>query len=556
MNKVLLIIIALIATLSSCNKEPEASSNPKFSQQNFKNESNIYVNGNILVFEDIETFNQHLLNLKTNDSDEEQLNINYSTLGLDQDIEEGNFYTEYPYSKLFENSVGFTSLRSIEEKEIRIAMENDSEFNSIIHDPFQKSVLNSDGAVQVGCRTYFLKDKMRQIVIANNDQDAYNTVKNLENVHESIFLNGVRTYTEESQSTFFDKINASPCPIEKKHVDLRIAKILNTDGSYTLDNISFVDNNCNEPCYEWIYSDGSTSRGKNPNRTFFDNDIVAVRLLEDCDPVLPPIDSLEIRLLCQLGSGNINNPAPFEEVLDMFDVDLTLCLFTPKPDFGSPWTSEVLNWSYSVPEFDVESGILPPDSGEIWNYFGSQDIVVEICHYVEPWNPAPCCGYFLVKKCCTESICDFTEHEKDSHRMTFSNSEEWKIDVEGAVTKDGIGLWSFPGEIKSKMIIYRRENGSSGSWKKRCPDEARMDMWGTWKNKDENCKTYHAKDYNELHSHRTDCDDNQQISLDANGARILKVCDTYDGSMVSAFSIKVDGEWKEYDNGKPLVVYD
>jgi len=38
-----------------------------------------------------------------------------------------------------------------------------------------------------------------------------------------------------------------------------------------------------------------------------------------------------------------------------------------------------------------------------------------------------------------------------------------------------------------RLIIFQRRNGS---WEDTCPDERKIDMWGTYVDQDENCREY------------------------------------------------------------------
>ena len=126
------------------------------------------------------------------------------------------------------------------------------------------------------------------------------------------------------------------------------------------------------------------------------------------------------------------------------------------------------------------------------------------------------------------------------------------MDVDGAVKREGILPSSWPGEVDARMIIFQRRNGR---WEDTCPDEGKIDMWGTYVDQDENCREYSVDNVDSLHPHRTDCDENQQAILDHNGARVLTQCNNTVGSLVAEFAIKIDGEWREYRDGEPLVVY-
>lgn len=149
--------------------------------------------------------------------------------------------------------------------------------------------------------------------------------------------------------------------------------------------------------------------------------------------------------------------------------------------------------------------------------------------------------------------CEGFASNEDQFEVEFNNGETWRFDVDGAVKRDDIGPSAFPGEVAARMIIFKRRN--NGRFDDTCPDEGRIDVWGTYVDKDENCAEYGTANQPSLHPHRTDCDENQQAFLDHNGARVLTICSNPVGSLVADFSIKVDGEWRSCGNGEPLVIY-
>lgn len=176
------LLIGAVFLFISCSKEltiDDVSQNK--SDVLLRSSNQIVING-MLHFDSYKQFEQYIEELKIDENDSEQVTQAYSELGVDLSSDYLPNLTFFPVSLRQEQLIeGFTSARKLEEDIINNAFERgDDSINSIIENPFLKSVLNSDYSVHIGSRIFKFFDNGGIVIILDNNWTAFDSVKNLD----------------------------------------------------------------------------------------------------------------------------------------------------------------------------------------------------------------------------------------------------------------------------------------------------------------------------------------------------------------------------------------
>ncbi len=274
---ILAVVCVVAFTLLQCAKEaltikPLMGSNIQFRS------GDEYVQNGMLVLKDHARFQELLDELRESEDTQAERDSLYEKLGITAAMRDlDTNYTDHPACMKFELDLGFTSMRRVEEDELFALLNSgDQEAISIIGDPYGKTLLNQDGAIQVETRVFkFLKSGL-VAVVGNEDIDVYDGL-NVQDESEivegfNLRLGGVHG---DKISEFY-QVDASGNIIQsEEYVDVRVDQYTNADKEITLVNASFIEYaDHTQASFKWIYSDQTYFVGKNPDRTFEDGDMV------------------------------------------------------------------------------------------------------------------------------------------------------------------------------------------------------------------------------------------------------------------------------------------
>lgn len=239
------------------------------------------VSDSILTFTSFQHLWDFIDYLKTQESDTAVVNTAFTKLNINTNSTEGGNYTDHPVCLKFEYDQGYVSKRRIEEDYVISQLNSgDDVINSIVGNPYWKSVLNKYGALRIDNRIYRFFDDGGIVIIANNDLFTYAKIKNLpfESISERYNL---RKSSEEREnwSKFYNLSTDGQISSLKKVKDVKINALNIGSGKFQVLNCSFYESS--SVVFEWVYPNGTTSTGLNPNGTFNENDLLKLKVHHD-----------------------------------------------------------------------------------------------------------------------------------------------------------------------------------------------------------------------------------------------------------------------------------
>lgn len=536
----LLLFLALLL-LISCGKEELLKNPDKSVQLRSSIQPNFSISDGIIHFDDNQAFADQMKELIQNERNEET-RAELSSLYSSEDFDDHP--SCYSCNDL-EQANSFISLRKMEQDAKETRAETEDAYIGFIKDEYLKTLLNSDGVISIGKRFYVYLNDSQYAVIANNDRETLSTFLAAKKLGEIQPGYNTRIVNRASESMIFDTATESEVLPNKHITELNIVQKENSDGSITLLNKSFIELEEGTPYFLWKYEDGSTSTGRTPNRTFTYDENVTVKVHSEgsppggppitCGPYYPPVlDSTLTLRACDLGTNAIEF---------YYNYDPVTCTYTFKnPGYYHKFTVKSTGFSVNWNKDSWSSALLPSGPNEI-----------ELC-VATPRKSGGyqiCCGTFIITPCGgpdgADIDCDEEEGVVEDQQIWYNiNGKRWKMEVMVWVESKGLfGGWSRPDEVGSRMTIYKwRKKWGKWKWRDECPDVGHTTLTGEYYDTDEDCAIYNANEFR----WRFDCDNNQQINIDHNGAR------KYAGQLGGTFRMKIDGTWYPYDDGNQLVL--
>lgn len=237
------------------------------------------VNHGLLTFENINEiqplinwFIEQETNMSSRDSAFEEIGIPISK--LDSFFR----YTDHPVCKKFENTLGYTSLRSIEEYELFDRLDASDTISSIIINPQYKTIQNEYGAFKVGERILKVFPSGMTVVISNSDYTLYNAIKDLpeESINDTFNLRKIGAIDSVGNG-FYTKVISPFGFITHSKKELRFKSTINPDSSVSYTNVSFIEyEDGTRPSFTYTYPDLSTTTGTHPTKSVSTTDSIKV----------------------------------------------------------------------------------------------------------------------------------------------------------------------------------------------------------------------------------------------------------------------------------------
>lgn len=230
----------------------------------------ITVDNGMLSFSNPNDIQATLDYLREAESTQAKIDSAYASIGITPAMRDSTIrYTDHPVCKKFETDLGFTSQRSYEEYDIFDKMDNGDSLNSIVDNPYFKTLQNQFGCLKVGNRIIKAFPSGTRIIIGNNDYNLYNSVKALDEnqISESYNLR-ITGIIDSINNEFYTKID-SPFHLTTNYVkDIKFVSTLNDDSTITISNSTFIEySDGSQPTYQYLYSNQTTSSGIQPTQT-------------------------------------------------------------------------------------------------------------------------------------------------------------------------------------------------------------------------------------------------------------------------------------------------
>ncbi len=273
-----LFLLASMATITitmisfwGCQKET-LSNNDTMEVQAIMSTSifpNAQVTNGMLEVQNLDEISQITAYLAEEEKKENSLTAAYDQLEISQETrDELGAYTRHPVCKTFEQQKGYLSARTKEEDwKFAEAIETNFETSTSLSvlDPFFKTVLNQYNAVKVGKRILMYFETGELVVIANEDFNAYNSIKNLPIEQISDAYN-IRVISQESDE--LHEIDDLGNTTNTKYIkNLRLHRHFKANGFVTLLNNSLIEYmDGSDAIFHWTFQDGTTYTGNNPDR--------------------------------------------------------------------------------------------------------------------------------------------------------------------------------------------------------------------------------------------------------------------------------------------------
>ncbi|MFN0214620.1 MAG: PKD domain-containing protein [Saprospiraceae bacterium] len=273
-----LFLAAAIVLFEFCSKEKTFSNNDNISYSASNRDIEIpTVADSILTFNSFEHLWGFVDYLRSQEADSALVNSAFVQLGIDPNAVEGN-NTDHPICLNFEHGKGYLSVRALEENYINSELNagNDT-INSIVANPYWKTVLNKYGSVRVGSRVYRFFDEGGVVIIANNDISIYNAIKYLpfEQITDSYNLR--KSSVDAQEWSKYHNVSSAGQTVSTIQIkDVKIAQVNPNNNAIQISNCSFYESN--GVSYEWVYANGLTSTGVNPNKTFVENEALQLKV--------------------------------------------------------------------------------------------------------------------------------------------------------------------------------------------------------------------------------------------------------------------------------------
>jgi hypothetical protein len=228
----------------------------------------------MLNFSSFDDFNDFIKSLKDQESDAQQVNVAYASLGINTTAESIINLTDNPICLITEMAInGFSSARKVEETSINTALNQGLDVNSVIIDPYWKTALNADNAVHIGKRIYKYYPNGGIAMVLNNDWALYESIRlsSYESLHQTFNL--IVTSEDSYKSNEFFNLNSDGSILSEKPIfsPNTICNVTN-EGKLNVQNISEVESTTGNVTYQWKYSDNSISNGLNPDKSIGKNE--------------------------------------------------------------------------------------------------------------------------------------------------------------------------------------------------------------------------------------------------------------------------------------------
>jgi hypothetical protein len=273
----LLVFWSLLGLFAGCKKENTISS--AFSSVSERSETAPMIDHGMLKFSGYKAAENFVKSMQLQEENVQLVKNAYAALGVDTAAEATVNLTDHPLCLLHDRSLSFVSKRQIEEVAINTALDNGEEVFSIVSDPYWKTILNADGSVILGNRIYRYFDNGGIVIIPNMDWAAYASIstKQFDQIRQDYNIL-VTSVESDSWALCFD-LDSDSHVLQEKFIKVpRFEYLNNGNGSFSLKNLSLTESVYGANSFQWKYSDGSTSTGREPNRNFSTDEQLLVKI--------------------------------------------------------------------------------------------------------------------------------------------------------------------------------------------------------------------------------------------------------------------------------------
>jgi hypothetical protein len=173
----------------------------------------------MLNFSSFADFNGFIKSMQDQESDVQQVNSAYASLGINTTAESIPNLTDNPVCLTTEMAIsGFTFARKVEEVSINTALNQGLDVNSVILNPYWKTALNADNAVHIGKRIYKYYPNGGVAMVLNNDWSLYETIRlsSYESLQQTFNL--IVTSEDSYKSSEFFNLNPDGSILSEKTI--------------------------------------------------------------------------------------------------------------------------------------------------------------------------------------------------------------------------------------------------------------------------------------------------------------------------------------------------
>ncbi len=312
-SHLLLLCLLGFSVLTGCQKDKEANAPIQSSSEiHLRSENLPYVTHGMLHFESFSELTAFTQSLESQEADLELVRNAFTALGIDVDAETIPNLTDHPICLTTETAIGgYTSARKVEESVINAALNNGNDnINSVVIFPYWKTALNDARAVHVGNRIYKYYENGGVAIVLNNDWTLYNTIS--AQPYEAL-RQGFNLIVTDDVNGSGNSLSTSVGGIGNGIFQPRFMATEAAEGKLQITNVSLVEGAA--VTFTWIYSDYTTSVGKNPNRTISPTEALTV-IVDNGSGTTTTLTGLEFILACSTDNFTItylsNNQVRFE----------------------------------------------------------------------------------------------------------------------------------------------------------------------------------------------------------------------------------------------------
>lgn len=171
----LLAVVCIIGSLlPQCVKDTSEFHSPFGGEVKFRS-GDEYVQNGMLVLTDHARFQELLDELRESEDTQAERDSLYEEIGITEAMRDlDTNYTDHPGCLKYELDLGYTSMRRLEEDDLFALLNHgDQEVISIIGDPYGKTLLNQDGAIQIETRMFKFFESGLVVIVGNEDIDVF-----------------------------------------------------------------------------------------------------------------------------------------------------------------------------------------------------------------------------------------------------------------------------------------------------------------------------------------------------------------------------------------------
>ena len=439
---------------TSCEKDP-------YLKDSYLNEvlitpRNDYdVANGMLVLEDYSVFDELITLLREAEDTQVERDTIYQNLGINTNS--GINYTDNPACLKFEANADYISLRNVEEDALFYELDRgNQDINSIISDPYGKTLLNQDRTIQIESRIFKIFDSGLIVVVANGDISTYSSM-NSSNENEISTGYNVRVLgvTGDKVDQYFNISDGGKVISGKLVNEISIDQRYGMDDEVQLVNNSFIEyQDGSTPTFKWVYPDESWYIGVQPDRTFQAGDTV---VLVSGNPSNGQDTTIIYPRSCYLGDD-----------LDITQIGPRTYRYSASINWGPPshWQYE-LRWVFGDGNTALGEGVHEHTYGPGVDLCDIEVTLQAIrlsngtvaCEFTEKLNYIPECE----------------DRGSDSDEQVFPNN--WRIDCKIWVD-GGVGGWLTVGNVGSRTKSMKK--GFAGIWSGRKAEQVWVSLEGDY----------------------------------------------------------------------------